>query len=225
MSLQTTIKDSIKDAMKNKDMARLMTLRGISSAMTNEAVNLGKGPQGELSDEEVVALITREAKRRKDSISQYTEGGREDLDLPIERQPAQRAQEQLLLGGPHDRLADVQAAHRYLARRRALRWVRQLMVGAIGELAMAGPAQRDAVEVARFLSESVRPFVVRVARAAREAVAAGLTPHPGQVGRRPGRLLGLHDRPHGRRFRDCQKRGVSAEAASSAADRDGPGLA
>lgn len=65
--------------MKNKDMARLMTLRGISSAMTNESVNLGKGPQGELSDDEVIALITREAKRRKDSIIQYTTGGREDL--------------------------------------------------------------------------------------------------------------------------------------------------
>ena len=79
MSLQITIKDSIKEAMKNKDMARLMTLRGISSAMTNEAVNLSKGPQGELTDDEVITLITREAKRRKDSIAQYTEGGREDL--------------------------------------------------------------------------------------------------------------------------------------------------
>lgn len=79
MSLQTTIKDGIKDAMKNKDMARLTTLRGLSSAFMNEAVNLGKGPQGELSDEEVIALITREAKRRKDSIAQYTTGGREDL--------------------------------------------------------------------------------------------------------------------------------------------------
>ncbi|MEI8223703.1 MAG: GatB/YqeY domain-containing protein [bacterium] len=79
MSLQTTIKDGVKDAMKNKDMARLTVLRGLSSAFMNEAVNLTRGPQGELSDEEVIAVITREAKRRKDSINQYTEGGREDL--------------------------------------------------------------------------------------------------------------------------------------------------
>jgi uncharacterized protein YqeY len=79
MSLQTTIKDGIKDAMKNKDMSRLTVLRGLSSAFMNEAVNLGRGPQGELSDEEAITLITREAKRRKDSITQYTEGGREDL--------------------------------------------------------------------------------------------------------------------------------------------------
>lgn len=79
MSLQTTIKDSIKDAMKNKDMTRLGVLRGLSSAFTNELVNLGRTPQDELSDEEVITVITREAKRRKDSIDQYTSGGREDL--------------------------------------------------------------------------------------------------------------------------------------------------
>lgn len=79
MSLQTTIKDGIKDAMKNKDMARLTVLRGLSSAFMNEAVSLNLGPQGELTDEQVIAVLMREAKRRKDSIQQYTEGGREDL--------------------------------------------------------------------------------------------------------------------------------------------------
>ncbi len=79
MSLQTTIKDGVKDAMKNKDMVRLGVLRGLSSAFMNESVNLNRGPQGELTDDEVIAVITREAKRRKDSIAQYTEGGREDL--------------------------------------------------------------------------------------------------------------------------------------------------
>ncbi len=79
MSLQTTIKDGIKDAMKNKDTVRLTTLRGLSSAFMNEAVALSRGPQGELTDDEVIVLITREAKRRKDSINQYTEGGRADL--------------------------------------------------------------------------------------------------------------------------------------------------
>lgn len=79
MSLQTTIKDGVKDAMKNKDSVRLGVLRGLSSAFMNEAVNLERGPQGELTDDEVIVVITREAKRRKDSINQYTEGGREDL--------------------------------------------------------------------------------------------------------------------------------------------------
>lgn len=79
MSLQTTIKDGVKDAMKNKDMVRLTVLRGLSSAFMNEAVSLNLGPQGELSDDQVIAVLTREAKRRKDSINQYTEGGRPEL--------------------------------------------------------------------------------------------------------------------------------------------------
>ena len=79
MSLQMTIKESIKDAMKNKDMTRLTVLRGLSSAFTNELVNTNRTPQDELSDEEVITVITREAKRRKDAIAQYTTGGREDL--------------------------------------------------------------------------------------------------------------------------------------------------
>lgn len=79
MSLQQTIKSGIKDAMIAKDTARLTTLRGLSSALMNEAVNLNLGPQGELSDDQVIAVLTREAKRRKDSINQYTEGGRPEL--------------------------------------------------------------------------------------------------------------------------------------------------
>jgi uncharacterized protein len=79
MSLQTTIKDGVKDAMKNKDMVRLGVLRGLSAAFTNELVAIGRTPQEELTDDEAIAVITREAKRRKDAIAQYTEGGRADL--------------------------------------------------------------------------------------------------------------------------------------------------
>ncbi len=79
MSLQTTIKDGIKDAMKNKDAVRLTVLRGLSSSFMNELVATGRTPQAELADNEVIAVITREAKRRKDSIDQFTAGGRADL--------------------------------------------------------------------------------------------------------------------------------------------------
>ncbi|MDB4983853.1 MAG: hypothetical protein JWM20_32 [Patescibacteria group bacterium] len=79
MSLQTQIKDSLKEAMKNKDAVRLSVVRGLSSAFMNELVATSRMPQDELSDEEVIAVITREAKRRKDSINQYVEGSREEL--------------------------------------------------------------------------------------------------------------------------------------------------
>lgn len=79
MSLQQSIKDQIKQAMLAKDAVRLEVLRGISAACMNELVAKGRKPQDELSDEEVLAVITRLAKQRKDSIDQFTKGGRMDL--------------------------------------------------------------------------------------------------------------------------------------------------
>lgn len=79
MSLQETIKSGIKDAMKAKNSVRLTVLRGLSTAFMNELVATNRTPQSELSDEETIAVINREAKKRKDSIAQFTNGGRLDL--------------------------------------------------------------------------------------------------------------------------------------------------
>ncbi len=79
MSLQQSIKDQIKQAMLAKDAVRLEVLRGISAACMNELVAKGRKPQDELTDEETLAVITRLAKQRKDSIDQFTKGGRMDL--------------------------------------------------------------------------------------------------------------------------------------------------
>ena len=78
-SLHEKISHSIKDAMLAKDQVRLDTLRGIKSALTNELVAKGQKPTEILSDEAVVAVIMRLAKQRKDSIDQYTKGGRPEL--------------------------------------------------------------------------------------------------------------------------------------------------
>ncbi len=79
MSLQEEVKGKIKEAMLAKDRVQLEVLRGISAACTNEAVAKGKTPQDMLSDEEVVTVISRLAKQRKDSIEQFSKGGRDDL--------------------------------------------------------------------------------------------------------------------------------------------------
>lgn len=79
MSLQETIQSGIKDAMKAKDSVRLTVLRGLSTAFMNELVATNRTPQSELSDDEAIAVINREAKKRKDSIAQFTNGGRLDL--------------------------------------------------------------------------------------------------------------------------------------------------
>ena len=77
--MQEEIKSGIKAAMMAKDSVRLGVLRGLSSAFTNELISKGKMPSDTLPDDEVLAVIKREAKRRKDSIEQFEGGGRTDL--------------------------------------------------------------------------------------------------------------------------------------------------
>jgi uncharacterized protein YqeY len=79
MSLQEQVKEDMKTAMKAKEAEKLMTIRGVMAAMTNKLVELGRMPQDALSDEEVLAVIKTEVKRRKDSIQQFRDAGREDL--------------------------------------------------------------------------------------------------------------------------------------------------
>ena len=76
---QATLKEMMKDAMRAKDTVKLTVVRGLLSAMTNEAVTKGKGPDGVLSEDEVLSVIMRASKQRKDSIQQFTDGGRPEL--------------------------------------------------------------------------------------------------------------------------------------------------
>ena len=73
------LKESIKDAMRAKDTVRLSVLRGISAAATNELVSKTRKPNEMLSDDEIMTLIIRASKQRKDSIEQFEKGGRADL--------------------------------------------------------------------------------------------------------------------------------------------------
>lgn len=79
MSLHQKIKEDMKDAMRAKESDKVTVLRGLMSACTNELVAQKKTPQDMLDDEAVLAVISREAKRRKDAINQFTDGGRPEL--------------------------------------------------------------------------------------------------------------------------------------------------
>jgi len=79
MKLHQTLKEQIKEAMKAHDTVRLSVLRGLVASCTNELVSLKRMPQDELSDEEVLNVIRRGVKQRKDSIEQFSKGGRLDL--------------------------------------------------------------------------------------------------------------------------------------------------
>ena len=104
MSLHQEIKDQIKESMKAKDTVKLGVVRGLVSSFTNELVSLKRTPQDELSDEEVLAVIRRAVKQRKDSIEQFTNGGRLDLVEPEQQElavletylPAQMPREEVM---------------------------------------------------------------------------------------------------------------------------------
>ncbi len=79
MTLHENIKNNIKESMKSGDKVRLEVMRGLLTAFVNELVIRGKTPQAMLTDEEALTVITRLSKQRKDSIEQFTKGGRMDL--------------------------------------------------------------------------------------------------------------------------------------------------
>jgi uncharacterized protein YqeY len=82
MSLHQQIRDSLKDALKAKEEVRLRTVRSMITAFTNEAVATGGTPQTMLTDEQVLAVIKRLAKQRKESILQYEAANRPELTAP-----------------------------------------------------------------------------------------------------------------------------------------------
>ena len=84
MSLQTTIKEAIKDAMRAKDEVKLNVLRSLSTAFVNELVAKGRTPQSEIADDEALTVIARGAKQRKEAIAQFRAAGREDLAVSEE---------------------------------------------------------------------------------------------------------------------------------------------
>ncbi len=81
MSLHQQIKGEIKEAMLAKDTVRLGVVRGLVSAFTNELVAKRRKPDEELLDEDVLNVISRQVKQRKDSIEQFEKGNRTDLAL------------------------------------------------------------------------------------------------------------------------------------------------
>ena len=77
--LHEQIKNKIKEAMLAKNAVLLETLRSMVAAFTNELVAKNRKPSEFLNDEEVISVITRLSKQRKDSIEQFKKGNRQDL--------------------------------------------------------------------------------------------------------------------------------------------------
>ena len=75
MSLEQSLSADIVTAMKAKDQTRLIALRMLKAALTNKSIEKGRALD-EAEERQVVSMLV---KQRKDSIDQFTKGGRQDL--------------------------------------------------------------------------------------------------------------------------------------------------
>ena len=83
--MKEQIREAMKNAMRAKDKVQVLTLRSLLAAFTNELVAQKRLPTEELSDADILKVIKRAAKQRKDSIEQFEKGNRQDL-ADIEKQ-------------------------------------------------------------------------------------------------------------------------------------------
>lgn len=79
MSLKQQILDDLKAAMKAKEADKLNVLRSLKAKLLEKEISERKGGEASLSDEQVVEVLMKAAKQRKESIDQFEEGGRDDL--------------------------------------------------------------------------------------------------------------------------------------------------
>ena len=83
--LKEKLTDDLKTAMKNADQLTVGVLRLLMAAIKNKEIE----KRTQLSEEEVLQVLSNEAKKRKDSIDVFSQGGREDL--------AKKEREELLI--------------------------------------------------------------------------------------------------------------------------------
>ena len=75
MSFLDTLTAAIADAMRQHDPIRLTALRMLKAALMNREVERGRA----LDDSETLQVVSSLVKQRRDSIEQFTKGGRKDL--------------------------------------------------------------------------------------------------------------------------------------------------
>ena len=76
MTLKEKLLSDMKEAMKSKDSLKLGTVRSVISAVKNQEIDLRK----DLDEEEILAIVSREVKKRKEAASLYKKGRRPELE-------------------------------------------------------------------------------------------------------------------------------------------------
>ena len=98
MSLKARVTEDMKAAMRARETARLSTIRLLLAAMKQKEVD----ERVELSDADVLAIIDKMIKQRRESITQFEAGGRPELAA------AERAEIEILQGYMPQRLPDAE---------------------------------------------------------------------------------------------------------------------
>jgi hypothetical protein len=99
MALKDRINEEVKNAMRSGEKERLKVLRMLTAAIKQKEVD----ERTELDDTDVLAIIDKQVKQRRESIEQYRAGGRDDLadaeqveiDVLSEFLPAQLSPDEL----------------------------------------------------------------------------------------------------------------------------------
>ena len=80
MGLRGQLMDDLKDALRQKDRRRKTTIRSVLAAIKKAETELdASGKRVRLDDNDILAIIAKEAKIRKESIIEFQRGGRDDL--------------------------------------------------------------------------------------------------------------------------------------------------
>lgn len=98
MSLKQKLQSDLNEAIKSRNTVGAETIRMILAAITNEEV-AGKEKK-ELSDAEVITVLTREAKKRREAAEAFENGGRAD------RAAAERAEGEVIAGYLPEQLSE-----------------------------------------------------------------------------------------------------------------------
>jgi uncharacterized protein YqeY len=79
MGLRDKLMDDVKTAMKAGEKARLSTIRLIQAALKDKDIEARGQGKGQLTDDDVLALMQKMVKQRQESIAIYTQAGRNEL--------------------------------------------------------------------------------------------------------------------------------------------------
>ena len=78
MSVGARLREDLTRALREKNAVRVGTVRMLFAAIKNKEIEERKKDVG-LADEEIISVLQKEAKKRKDAIQEFEKGGREDL--------------------------------------------------------------------------------------------------------------------------------------------------